>query len=105
MRFEGKHKLFKNVAKRTSFKNIMKTLTEHHQRLLAFNLHYDNQFAAVTVSTGTGMYHVTIKQYNLIMQFIQCNLLFLLWPCPMVMQLRCNIHPFRMKPCLGKRAN
>ena len=55
MRFEGKHKQFKTAARGTSFKNILKTLSEHHQRLVAFNLHYDDWFASVTVSTGPGV--------------------------------------------------
>ena len=55
MRFESKHKEFKNAARRTSFKNILKTLTHHHQRMQAYRLHYDSGFAAVTkVSTGCG---------------------------------------------------
>jgi len=53
MRFEGKHKQFKQVAKTTSFKNITKTLAKH-QRLLAYDLHCNTNFAAVTVTTGTG---------------------------------------------------
>ena len=55
MRFEAKHKEFKNVAKRGAFKNILKTLCYHHQRLKAYYLHYDNKFATVTVSTGSGL--------------------------------------------------
>ena len=39
MRFEGKHKQFKQVAKTNTFKNITKTLAKHHQRLLAYDLH------------------------------------------------------------------
>lgn len=54
MRFEGKHKLFKAAARGTSFKNILKTLTHHHQRLMAYNLHFDGTFASVTTTTGTG---------------------------------------------------
>lgn len=54
MRFEGKHKQFKQVAKTTSFENITKTLAKHHQQLLAYDLHCNTNFAAVTVTTGTG---------------------------------------------------
>jgi len=54
MRFEGKHKQFKQVAKTTSFKNKTKTLAKHHQRLLAYDLHCNTNFAAVTATTGTG---------------------------------------------------
>ena len=55
MRFEGKHKLFKAAARGTSFKNILKTLTLHHQRLVTYNLHFDGSFASVTTTTGTGI--------------------------------------------------
>lgn len=54
MRFEGKHKIFKAAARGTSYKNILKTLTQHHQRLMAYNLHYDGSFASVETSTGAG---------------------------------------------------
>ena len=54
MRFEGKHKLFKAAARGASFKNILKTFTQHHQRLMANNLHFDDTFASVTTTTGTG---------------------------------------------------
>lgn len=54
MRFEGKHKDFKDVAKGSSFKNILKTMSQHHQRLMAYSLHYDDSFASVRVSTGSG---------------------------------------------------
>ena len=54
MRFEGKHKQFKNRARGTSFKNILKTLAEHHQRLMSYNLNFNALFASVTVSTGSG---------------------------------------------------
>ena len=55
MRFESKHKEFKNAARRTSFKNVLKTLAHHHQRMLAYQLHYDSGFADVNkISTGSG---------------------------------------------------
>ena len=54
MRFEGKHKVFKTASRGTSFKNILKTLTEHHQRLMAHAMYYNSEFATVTVSTGSG---------------------------------------------------
>ena len=54
MRYEGKHKEFKNAAKGTSFKNIVKTLSHHHQRLMAYNLHFNSLFAAVDISTASG---------------------------------------------------
>ena len=67
MRFEGKHKVFKNAAHGTSFKNILKTLTQHHQRLMAYNLHYNSLFATVTVSTGSGEYtNYTLQLANII---------------------------------------
>lgn len=53
MRFEGKHKDFKRVARKGSFKNILKTLSFQHQRLMAYNLYYNNLLAAVQVSTGS----------------------------------------------------
>jgi hypothetical protein len=54
MRYEGKHKEFKNAAKGTSFKNILKTLSHHHQRLMAYNLHFNSLFAAIDISTTSG---------------------------------------------------
>ena len=54
MRFEGKHKQFKVAARRGSLKNILLTLSRYHQRLMAYDLHYNTLFAAVKVSTGTG---------------------------------------------------
>lgn len=54
LRFKGKHKEFKNVARGSPFKNILLTLSHHHQHLLAYNLHFNNEFAEVTVSTGSG---------------------------------------------------
>jgi hypothetical protein len=55
MRFEGKHKEFKEAAKGKGFRNILKTLSEHHQRLMAFEQHYNPSFGTVTMTTGTGM--------------------------------------------------
>ena len=54
MRFEGKHKEFKSAARGTSFKNILKTLAQHHQRLMSYNLSYNSVFASVKVTTGSG---------------------------------------------------
>lgn len=56
MRFEGKHKEFKRVARTSSFKIILKTLSDHHQRLMAYNLYYNSLLGAVKVSTGAGIY-------------------------------------------------
>ena len=53
MRFEGKHKEFKYAAKGSSFKNILKTLSHHHQLLMAYNLHY-TPIAEVKVTIGYG---------------------------------------------------
>lgn len=65
MRFEGKHKQFKNAARATSFKNILKTLTVHHQRLMAFTLHFDSLFESVTVSSGAGVIAISeAPHYN-----------------------------------------
>ena len=58
MRFEGKHRFFKNAARRSSFKNILKSLAEHHQRLMAYNLYYNSSFASVSVSIGSGMHYL-----------------------------------------------
>lgn len=55
LRFEGKHKQFKHAARGTSFKNILKTLAQHHQRLMCYNLCYNKLFASVSISTGSGM--------------------------------------------------
>ena len=53
MRFEAKHKEFKQVCHRTSFKNIFKTLVEHHQMRLAFNLSSD-LFIQVHIDASAG---------------------------------------------------
>lgn len=55
MRFEGKHKQFKHAARGSNFRNILKSLTEHHQRQLAFSLHYDQSFASAEVLKGPGI--------------------------------------------------
>ena len=54
MRFEGKHKEFKTAARGNCFKNILKTLALHHQRK-AYNLSFNDQFASVSLSTGSSM--------------------------------------------------
>ena len=54
MRFEARHKEFKDLCRRTSFKNLCKTLTEHHQRRLSYNLHCNNLFSKGHIDTGTG---------------------------------------------------
>ncbi len=56
MRFEGKNKQLKNAARATSFRNILKTITEHHQRLIAFSLQYDKKFASVAFIAGPSMH-------------------------------------------------
>ena len=55
MHFEGKHKQFKNAAQRTSYRNILKTVTEYHQRLMAFNIGYDDKFASINFTAGPCM--------------------------------------------------
>ena len=62
MRFEGKHKGFKNVAKQSPFKNILKTLCHHHQRLMAYNLS-STSFATIKISTGSGEFTVSCNSY------------------------------------------
>ena len=57
MRFEGKHKQFKSAARCSSLRNILKTLSQHHQRLLAYNLQCNSGYASVTVSTGASIYN------------------------------------------------
>ena len=54
MRFEAKHKQFKQICKRTSFKNIFKTLTESHQRRQAYDIHCSEMFSKVNMDTGVG---------------------------------------------------
>ena len=56
MRFEAKHKTFEHVCKRTSFKNIYKTLTESHQRRQMNDVHYSGTFSKVSLKNGTGIY-------------------------------------------------
>ena len=55
MRFEAKHKQFKQMCKRTSFKNIYKTLVESHQRRQAYEIHGTSTFAQVVLTTGAGV--------------------------------------------------
>ena len=38
MRFEGKNKIFKAAARKSNFKNIAKSLAEHHQWLQSMQL-------------------------------------------------------------------
>ena len=54
MRFEGKHKMFKKAARRTSFKNVCQALCKHHQWLHAYNVYCNSTFTAVTIETGKG---------------------------------------------------
>lgn len=55
MRFEGKHKVLKSFARTTSFKNILKTLSEHHQRLAAYNL-CSGACTSLRINTSSGMF-------------------------------------------------
>jgi hypothetical protein len=56
MRFEGRHKQFKQICKRTSFKNIFKTLTESNQRRQAYDIHCNEVFAKVNMNTAVGRF-------------------------------------------------
>lgn len=45
MRYEAKHNYFKSIAQRTkSFRNISKTLANHHQRLVCLYLNTEHKF-------------------------------------------------------------
>ena len=52
MRYEGKHKQFKQVARRSTYKNVCLTLSKFHQRQQAFELSCNNAFATVHIETG-----------------------------------------------------
>ena len=55
MRFEGKHKVLKSAARSTSYKNILKTLAEHHQRLAAYTI-YSGGCTSLQIEIGPGIY-------------------------------------------------
>lgn len=46
-----------NSARGTSFKNILKSLAERHQQLMAYTLHYNTSFASVTVQVYIAIYN------------------------------------------------
>ena len=52
MRYEGKHKQFKQIARRCTYKNVCLTLSKFHQRQQAFELTCNNVFATVHIETG-----------------------------------------------------
>ena len=56
MRFEGKHNYFKDLAQRTKcFKNIAKSLSHRHQRLVCYHL-AKAQSLVKEMETGKGEY-------------------------------------------------
>jgi hypothetical protein len=52
MRFEAKHRQFKQVCRRTSFKNLLKTLTINNQCLTAYNIHCSDVFSKICTVPG-----------------------------------------------------
>ena len=54
MRFEAKHKYFKQLCRRSSYKNFYKTLSEKHQRHMAYVLKCEDHFARHQVEIGAG---------------------------------------------------
>ena len=53
LRFEGKHKDFKQICRRTSYKNLLKTLTSYHQCRMAYIIQSSEIFASLHTSIGT----------------------------------------------------
>ena len=52
MRFEAKHRHFKQICRRTSFKNLLKTLTINNQCLTAYNIHCSDVFSKICTVPG-----------------------------------------------------
>lgn len=66
MRYEGKHKQFKQIARRSTYKNVCLTLSKFHQRQQAFELSCNNAFATVQIETGA-------SEFNLLDSIIYCG--------------------------------
>lgn len=57
MRFEGKHRVFQKVVRDThNYKNVLKTLAERHQNMMAFYL--SNIFQATDFKCGVCLYRI-----------------------------------------------
>ena len=56
MRYEGKHKHFKQIARRSTYKNVCLTLSKFHQRQQAFKLRCSSAFATVHCETGASKF-------------------------------------------------
>jgi hypothetical protein len=52
MRFEGKHREFKQLCRKTSFKNLLKTLVNHHQCRIAYLMQQSVAFAELQCKVG-----------------------------------------------------
>ena len=67
MRYEGKHSYFKDLSRRVKcFKNISKTLTFHHQRLMCYYMNSDKLFIDNDILTGAGTCTCIKLVYNFI---------------------------------------
>ena len=56
IRFEGKHRYFKQIAKVTgNFKNIAKTVAFRHQRYMTYHLSQPHNYLKQGVEVGPGM--------------------------------------------------
>ena len=53
MRFEGKHKVLKSFGRSSSYKNILKTIAEHHQHLSAYNI-CSGACTSLSIETSSG---------------------------------------------------
>lgn len=73
MRFEGKHKEFKTIARGNCYKNILKTLVLNHQRNLAYNLSLNHHFASVSLSTGASMFPTIFINCKSIISLLSCS--------------------------------
>ena len=63
MRFEGKDKVLKSIARSTSYKNVLKTLAEHHQRLAAYNL-CSGACTSLSIETSSGIVLNTTTEHS-----------------------------------------
>lgn len=62
MRYEAKHRYFKNLAKKSwNFKNMAKTLAMRHQRLMCYYMNSGSSYLEDVVSIGTGMHSLQIQ--------------------------------------------
>ena len=62
MRFEAKHNYFKDLAHRIKcFKNVLKTLSEHHQQTMCYHLSSGDIFES---KLSIGPCNTILKSYN-----------------------------------------